>query len=453
MSVKTNILKLYSSIPPKYLHLFDDYHRVYKFYQDAQWWPRERIEAWQLERLQYIVKLAYDNTEGYRQLYDETHVKPSDIQKLEDIQLLPFTDKELIRNNVNAFTNSKVKGRLSNCATSGSTGTPFIFHDTRKTAAVEYSFMDSLWESAGWKANDVGLRIRGGLESEVNQITCKKLSYHRYAISSQYLNDDNYEAIKEYIWRYHVSFLHVYPSTIAELSQLVIQHGDIDKLPIQRIFVGSEKYYTWQYDLTKKAFPNAKIVHWYGHSERAVWAPWCEKTQMFHINPFYGFAEVLTPTGTTTPGDSGELVGTSFWMYATMFIRYKTGDRVTTTEFDSCEQCGRNFKILSSIEGRKQDVVVGKSGRRMSLTIFDGWAMHGDFFANIKVFRFIQKEQGKLTLLIVPKPTLGEDEYDRFKQKIRNFFSVDYEIEFIIVDEIKRSKSGKFTYLEQYMEL
>ncbi len=89
----------------------------------------------------------------------------------------------------------------------------------------------------------------------------------------------------------------------------------------------------------------------------------------------------------------------------------------------------------------------------MSLTIFDGWAMHGDFFANIKLFRFVQKEVGQLILKIVPKQGFSEKEYAAFKTKICSFFSNDYDVSFQLVEDLPRSKSGKYSYLEQYLKV
>lgn len=454
MGLKSVLINIYHCIPHQYQHIGDGYHNVKDFYKQAQWWSREQIEAWQLERLQSIVKCAYENTTGYRQLYDEAHVSPHDLQNLEDIKLFPFTSKELLRDNVEDFTWRKGNGSLVRNATSGSTGVPFVFYSDRKATGVEYSFMDTLWESTGWSLKDKGLRIRGGLSTDKGHIVCEKIDYHRYAVSSQYLNESNYERIKDFIYQYGISFLHVYPSTIADFAQMVVSHGDIGKLPIKSIFVGSEKYYPWQYEVTKVAFPNTKIMHWYGQSERVILAGWCEESNTFHSIPFYGLTEVLNDNNSDClAGETGEMVGTSFWMKGTFFIRYKTGDRATVTGDEYCPQCGRNFTLLSSIEGRKQDMVVGHSGKKMSLTVFDGWAMHGSLFSNVRFFRFVQKRAGYLTLLVLPKRPFDENELKSFKASIQTFFDDDYTVDVNLVHDLPRSKSGKYSYLEQYLKL
>ena len=68
MIIKPLLLSCYYKLPPKFTHLFGCYKSVHDFYKDAQWWSKEKIEEWQLKRLRMIVRFAYENTAGYRQL-------------------------------------------------------------------------------------------------------------------------------------------------------------------------------------------------------------------------------------------------------------------------------------------------------------------------------------------------------------------------------------------------
>jgi len=55
---------------------------------------RETIHRQQLLRLQATVAYTYERVAPYRAKMDAKGVKPSDIQCLEDIWLLPFTTKK-----------------------------------------------------------------------------------------------------------------------------------------------------------------------------------------------------------------------------------------------------------------------------------------------------------------------------------------------------------------------
>ena len=58
---------------------------------------REEIRALQLEKLKETVAYAYERVPYYRQKLDKMGVAPSDIQTLEDVRKLPFTDKAVLR--------------------------------------------------------------------------------------------------------------------------------------------------------------------------------------------------------------------------------------------------------------------------------------------------------------------------------------------------------------------
>ena len=51
----------------------------------------------QLQRLKWSVRHSYDNSPLYREKLDTAGVKPDDIQELDDVRKLPFTDKAELR--------------------------------------------------------------------------------------------------------------------------------------------------------------------------------------------------------------------------------------------------------------------------------------------------------------------------------------------------------------------
>jgi phenylacetate-CoA ligase len=59
--------------------------------------PREKLEALQLQRFRERMQYVYERSPMYRRKYDEAGIKPSDIQSLDDIQNVPFTVKEELR--------------------------------------------------------------------------------------------------------------------------------------------------------------------------------------------------------------------------------------------------------------------------------------------------------------------------------------------------------------------
>lgn len=58
---------------------------------------RQELENLQLSLFKSRLQYVYDNSPMYRQKYDQAGVKPDDIQTLDDIRKLPFTEKEDLR--------------------------------------------------------------------------------------------------------------------------------------------------------------------------------------------------------------------------------------------------------------------------------------------------------------------------------------------------------------------
>ena len=88
---------------------------------------REAIRALQLERLKAQAAWAYERVGWYRERFDERGVKPEDIRSLEDVRLLPFTDKQALRDTypfgLFAIPLDQV---LRLHASSGTTGKPIV---------------------------------------------------------------------------------------------------------------------------------------------------------------------------------------------------------------------------------------------------------------------------------------------------------------------------------------
>lgn len=400
-----------------------------------------------------MIQYAYENTTGYRQLYDEARVKPGDIQSLDDIKLLPITDKTLLRGNIKAFTaDPSIAGNLSRYTTGGSSGTPFEFYADYNHSGAESAFVESAWESFGWRPSDIGIRLRGTMLSKKDEII-EKIGYRKYVLSSYYLTDEKYEQYLKAIEKTRATYLHVYPSTVTDLSHLVLSHNDAGRLKIRHILLASENLYPWQEAIIKAAFPGATLVSFYGHTERAIMAPWCEKEEKYHLNPFYGFTEILNNDNEeVAEGEIGELVGTSFWMFGTPFIRYRTNDFAEKGPA-VCEKCGRQFQVLHTIDGRLSEIIISKTGRRISLTVFAGSVMHGKTFDHIKQFRFVQKEKGIVSLNIIPDSRFDATDMQRLEKSLRVFLSEDFDFSIQLVESLERTKRGKFSYLEQHLNV
>lgn len=451
----SSLKKIYTHSPLSLIKLNQglNYWPIFHFYRKAQWWSRDKIEVWQLERLKRVVSFAYNHTVGYRQLYEEYGVKPTDIHTLKDIAFLPFVDKQLLRSNIAAFTAKQDYNgwdkihKFNKMQTGGSSGEPFTFY--LDNMAFEGAFMTNAWRLTGWHPSDKGIALRGAYVGDKDHLL-SHTGYHHWSLSPNYLTDETYEKYIEEILKTKATYIHCYPSTIVELSKFIIRHHDSGRLRIKQLFISSEGLHDPEKEIIRQAFPEAKMMHWYGHAERAIWAPWCETDERFHVCPFYGIAEVINESREVGEGEVGELVGTSLWNFATPFIRYRTND-YAEKGVKGCNHCGRQFQLLNRIEGRLQEYLIGSTGRKIAFSVFDGSFMHSDAFMKVNKYRFIQYEPGKLILAIIPFEGFSDSDEKALTTIINNYLGEDFECVITHVDQLSKTKSGKFTLVEQHL--
>jgi len=100
--IKQNLKYIYRVIPLsiRYGKVFWD---TYKFLQESQWWDREKLEEYQMQQLENLLKHAYENVPYYRKVFDKRGLKPKDIQNINDLKKLPYLTKEIIRENLQDF--------------------------------------------------------------------------------------------------------------------------------------------------------------------------------------------------------------------------------------------------------------------------------------------------------------------------------------------------------------
>lgn len=64
-----------------------------KFWSQIEILPYDKVKELQWKRLEFLLKFSYENSPFYREKWDGTKVKPSDIKSLEDLPKLPIITK------------------------------------------------------------------------------------------------------------------------------------------------------------------------------------------------------------------------------------------------------------------------------------------------------------------------------------------------------------------------
>jgi len=403
----------------------------------------EKIQSDQLIRLKNMITYAYRNCKGYRELYTAHNITPQDLNCLDDIQKFPTISKEDIRDHLEDFSVPLID--RSYITTGGSTGIPFGMYRDISAFHRELASKAHQYRRIGWREGDPQVVLRG---IPINTLEHMEFvpEFNELRCSSYHLVPGWIDLFLKRIKDYKPLWLRCYPSSGCILAQWLMDTGETFP-PLKGILCASENLYDFQKELLKETFKTRVFSH-YGHYELAALAGFCEYEDTYHVLPSYGYAELLDQDNKpiTQPGQSGEIVATSFIMYATPMIRYRTRD-IARLKGWQCPSCKRPYQIWDHIEGRLQEFIVTKDNRRISMTALN---FHTNIFDQLKQFQFYQDTPGVVEMHVIPKkePINWEPIKNGLQTKL-----TDMEIIFKTVTDIPLTIRGKHRFLIQKLDL
>jgi phenylacetate-CoA ligase len=311
---------------------------------------REMLIRLQTERVREQVRHAYRKSPFYRKKLDMAGVKPDHIRTLDDVQRLPFTTKDELKQSQvdHPLWGDFLAVPFEDCQrvhmTSATTGRPLAFLDTkddwygfyhsyarslyafgvRKSDMVMAAFSYGPWIgfwSGFYAAQDVGALVypTGGLSTEQRI---------------------------DALLTYPITVLGCTPSYALFLAEQAARKGiDLAKQAKIRL--------TWHTGEPGASIPatkarieaafGAKAFDLPGLTEIAAWGFECEaRNGLTHVHEDYCLPEVLDDAGRPVkPGEKGELVFTSLYRKAMPLLRYRTRDIVRLA--DRRCPCGRTL--------------------------------------------------------------------------------------------------------------
>ena len=439
---------LYGALP-FYIRYGRQYRKMLQLLEDTEYWDREKLNQYQFEELKKIIEHAFLNVPYYKRMFNEKNLLPSDINSPDDFTKIPFLTKQIIKDNIKHLTaNNMPDNRKAYLTTGGSTGIPMGFYFEKGVTNIkELAYFVNLWKRVGFKVGDKSAVIRG----DVIQVTGNKFWMYDYLMknlcfSSYHMTDQNLPFYIERIKHFQPKFIQAYPSAISIFADYLIKNNMINPFPsVRAILCGSENIYDGQRKLIEKAF-GCRVFSWYGHAEKSVLAGECEYSSDLHLFPQYGYTELVDSSGNliTEEGKMGEIVCTGFNNYAMPFIRYKTMDLGYWSK-GNC-RCHRHYLRLKKVEGRLQELIVSQSGRLISMVAIN---MHSDVFDNVKQFQFYQDKKGVVVFNIVKESSYEEKDTKNIYNELKKKLGTDMKLEIKFVNDIPRTKSGKYRFLIQ----
>lgn len=322
--------------------------------------PREAIESLQLKRLQQTVERVYATVPFYKESFKKASLVPADIKSLNDLQRLPFTLKQDMRDSYpyGLFT-VPLEQIVRIHASSGTTGKPTVVGYTRRDIETWTELMARSFVAAGAHKGDVihnaygyGL-FTGGLGAHYG---AEKLGASVIPMSG-----GNTKKQLMIMQDFGSTVLTCTPSYSLFLAEVAAEEGiDIRNLKLKVGILGAEPWSEkMRQEIEEKL--NIKAIDIYGLSEilgPGVGIECIEAQNGLHIWEDHFIPEIIDPdTGEVLPlGEKGELVITTITKEGIPLIRYRTRD-ITRLTKEPCI-CGRTHARIERLSGRSDDMLI-----------------------------------------------------------------------------------------------
>ena len=320
---------------------------------------RERLADLQLERLRETVRRCEEMVPFYRARMREKELSWKDIESLEDVQRLPFTTKDDLRENY-PFGLFAVPTRdiVRIHASSGTTGRPTVVGYTTRDIEVWSELMArSLVAGMADKSDIIQVAYGYGLFTG-------GLGFHygveKLGASVIPISGGNTKRQIRMMVDLGTTVLCCTPSYALFMAETAEEMGvDFKQLKLKSGIFGAEPWSDRMRDKIERLL-NLSAFDVYGLSE--VMGPGvsieCEQKNGLHIFEDSFLAETIDPqTSEKLPvGEQGELVFTTINKQGMPLIRYRTRD-VTSLHDEPCG-CGRTHLRMKRVRGRTDDMLI-----------------------------------------------------------------------------------------------
>jgi phenylacetate-CoA ligase len=403
-------------------------------------WSPEKWKTWQEERLAQVLHRAATRVPYYRQQWAQRQ-RQGDQASWEHLENWPLLEKEPVRRNPRAFIADDCDVRkMFHTQTSGTTATPLQLWCSRRTLRAWYALFEARWRRwYGVSRHDRWAMLGGQLVTRVRQqrppFWVWNSALRQLYLSSYHLAPDLVADYLDALVRYRVVYLWGYTSALFALAYEALRLGRKDVRP-RVVITNAEPVYDYQREVIVRAF-QCPVRETYGMAEMAAAASECEHGGL-HLWPEAGVLEAVEDGHAAPPGRAGDLICTGLVNVDMPLIRYRVGDRGTLPAEDTGCPCGRLLPTIQSVEGRLDDVLYTRDGRRVG-------RLDPVFKADvgIKEAQIVQESLTRVRVRYVPAVGCGGDTAQIIRQRLKDRLG-DMEVEVQPVACIPRGANGKF---------
>lgn len=404
-------------------------------------WSPDQWRAWREESVARLLHRTATRVPYYREQWAERR-RRGDTAPFEELRNWPILDKEELRQNPRAFLADDCDARqMYSERTSGTTGKPIDLwwsRDAVRRWFALYELRNRHWHGVSrfqpWAILGGQQVVPAGARRPPFWVWNSPM--HQLYLSANHISRHNLRAYLDALEQYRVTHLITYSSSASQLAREAI---DASLIPagIKVAITNAEPLFPWQRETIRLGL-GCQARETYGMAEIVTAASECPAGGL-HLWPEVGLTEVIDD-GHDTPaleGEAGRLICTGLLNRDMPLIRYAVGDRGRMVAHEHKCGCGRRLPMITAIEGRTNDLLLARDGRRVY------WLNPVFYGLPLREAQIIQDSIDELRVLIVTAPEFQPSSATRIIERLKSRMG-DVNVRLEKVDSIPRGPNGKF---------
>ncbi|MBQ7268534.1 MAG: AMP-binding protein [Bacteroidales bacterium] len=330
--------------------------------QDIEFSSPASIKAFQEERLREQINYLALHSPYYRGVFADNGIDPQSIRTLEDLQRIPFTDKDDLHGRNMDFLCVPRDEVIDYVTTSGTTGDPVTFCLTEKDLQRLALNEKKSFACAGVKPGDV-VQLMTTLDKRFMAGLAYFLGLRELGAGVVRVGNGIPELQWDTIRRLRPDTIMCVPSFILRLIQYADEHGiDYRASSIRRIIGIGEGLRDQDFNLNllgrkiSGQWPEVQLFATYSSTEMSATFSECPCGCGGHLHPELLILEIIGEDGLPVPdGQAGEVVVTTLGVEGMPLLRFRTGD-IAARISGQC-RCGRWSPRITPLLGRKNNMI------------------------------------------------------------------------------------------------
>ncbi|MEZ8310888.1 hypothetical protein OAA_10250 [Vibrio cyclitrophicus 1F175] len=430
----SNLKKIYDHVPTENLKFLKNvpdlllFGRSYLNYRDKVSFEKDVLDL----NIFNVLNFCRDNTSFGSEFIPRNIYVDEAKDVLSEVPMVSSSD---LSNNLNYYTSNIGKFKSYLTTTGGTGRNPTSILLSNESFGIEWVHIHHIWDIAKYcRKKDLKLTLRGKSLSGDALMKFNPI-YNELVIDTFKVTVETFPRLSRMLKKYDISCIHGYPSLLKEFIRYFKM---FDYRPnVKAVYLGSEGASILD-KVEISNFFNAKVIHWYGQTEKVTLAVDANSSGKFKVYTSYGYPRIV----------DGEIVSTSFINKALPLINYRTGDAACLVEDDDCI-------YLSNLKGRwGKDFIYLDSDKKIPTSSIN---LHSKLQGEIIFYQIIQTQFGKIKINILPKHESRKNNnelvhafYAEIKNKLSEF---EIRVEIVSEEQIKKSVRGKMMMLVQELNI